>query len=335
MELPTVYVAISPGLIHELELEPQLARLEGVARVERWDGPGNPTPAAMADALGRAQVLITGWGTPALAPLASWAPEKFAVRLVAHTAGTVKQLVPIAAIERGLLVTHANDSLAEAVAEFTLGAIVMARRNAFVAAARMRAGRERLPVAAQHEVRGSTIGIIGASAIGRRVMKLLGPLDVTLLLYDPYCTPEIAAEHGATLVGLHELLRSSQIVSLHAPVTPETVGMLGAAEFAAMQDGALFINTARGRLIDHDALLAELQSGRISALLDVTDPNEPLPHDSPFFALENCTILPHIAAVTVQARRRQSQITIDETMRFLAGEPLRFHVTRERWDTMA
>ena len=67
----------------------------------------------------------------------------------------------------------------------------------------------------------------------------------------------------------------------------------------------------------------------------MTDPNEPLPHDSPFFALENCTILPHIAAVTVQARRRQSQMTIDETMRFLAGEPLRFQVTRERWDTMA
>jgi phosphoglycerate dehydrogenase-like enzyme len=335
METPTVYVAISPNLIHDLELEGQLARLAAVARVERWDGPGNPTPAAVADALGRARVLITGWGTPRLAALETWTPAEFAVRLVAHTAGTVKQLVPVAAIERGLLVTHANDSLAEAVAEFTLGAIVMARRNAFVAAARMRDGRERLPVAAQHEVRGSTIGVIGASAIGRRVMKLLAPLDVMLLLYDPYCTPAIAAQHGARLVGLHELLRSSEIVTLHAPITPETIGMLGAAEFAAMKDGALFINTARGRLIDHDALLSELQSGRLAALLDVTDPNEPLPHDSPFFALENCTVLPHMAAVTVEARVRQGQMMLDETLRFLASEPLRYQVTRERWDTMA
>ncbi len=335
MELPTVYVALSRDLIHELELKPQLARLEGIARVERWEGPGNPTPAAMAAALGRAQVLITGWGTPTLTELATWTPQEYAVRLVAHTAGTVKQLVPVAAIERGVLVTHANDSLAEAVAEFTLGAIVMARRNAFAAAARMHAGREHLPIASQHEVRGSTIGVIGASAIGRRLMKLLAPLGVTLLLYDPYCTPAIAAQYGAALVGLHELLRSSAIVTLHAPVTPETLGMLGVDEFAAMQDGALFINTARGRLIDHAALLSELQSGRLAALLDVTDPNEPLPLDSPFFALENCTVLPHMAAVTVEARLRQGQMMLDETLRFLAGEPLRFQVTRARWDTMA
>jgi phosphoglycerate dehydrogenase-like enzyme len=335
MQTPTVYVALAPTLVQELALEPQLARLEGLAQVERWDGPGNPTPAAVADALGRAQVLITGWGTPALAALAEWTAQDFAIRLVAHTAGTVKHLVPVAAIERGLLVTHANDSLAEAVAEFTLGAIVMARRNAFAAAARMRAGREHLPIASQHELRGSTVGVIGASAIGRRVMALLAPLDVTLLLYDPYCTPALAAQHGAALVGLHELLRRSQIVTLHAPVTPETLGMLGAAEFAAMQDGALFINTARGRLIDHGALLSELQSGRLAALLDVTDPNEPLPPDSPFFVLENCTLLPHMAAVTVEARLRQGQMMLEETLRFLAGEPLRYQVTRERWDTMA
>jgi phosphoglycerate dehydrogenase-like enzyme len=335
MSTPIAYVALAPMLVRQLELDSQLARLEGIAQVERWDGPGNPTSEAVAHALGRAQVLLNGCGTPTLAALAGWTEQDVAVRLVAHTAGTVKQLVPVAAIERGLLVTHANDSLAEAVAEFTLGAIILARRHAFAAAARMRAGREHLPLESQHEVRGSTVGVIGASAIGRRVLKLLAPLDVTLLLYDPYCTPAVAAEHGATLVDLHELLRSSQIVTLHAPVTPETLGMLGAAEFAAMQDGALFINTARGRLIDHAALLGELQSGRLSALLDVTDPTEPLPPDSPFFALENCTVLPHMAAVTVEARLRQSRMMVDETLRFLAGEPLRFQVTRARWDTMA
>jgi phosphoglycerate dehydrogenase-like enzyme len=127
----------------------------------------------------------------------------------------------------------------------------------------------------------------------------------------------------------------SDIVTLHAPVTAETVGMLGAPEFRAMKDGALFVNTARGRLIDHDALLGELQRGRIYAVLDVTDPTEPLPLDSPFFALENCLVLPHMAAATVETRQRQSQIIVDEILRYCNGERLHYQVTRERWDISA
>ncbi|HEU5011627.1 MAG TPA: hydroxyacid dehydrogenase [Roseiflexaceae bacterium] len=335
MKTALVYVALSPRLIQELEFDAELPRLRAVADVEIWSGPGNPSLDVMTDALQRAQVVITGWGTPPLTPLAEWSPDTFAVRLLNHSAGTVKYFVPVEAIERGLLVSHANDSLAEAVAEFTIGAIIMGQRQAWLAAKRMREGGERLPVAAQHEIRGSTIGVIGASAIGRRVMKLLAPHGATLLLYDPYCSSEVAAAHGATLVDLHELMRQSDTVTLHAPVTPETLGMLGAAEFAAMKDGALFVNTARGRLIDHDALLHELQTGRINALLDVTDPTEPLPQDSPFFALDNCVVLPHMAATTVEARQRQSRMVVDDTLRFLAGEPLHYQVTRERWDTMA
>jgi phosphoglycerate dehydrogenase-like enzyme len=95
------------------------------------------------------------------------------------------------------------------------------------------------------------------------------------------------------------------------------------------------VNTARGRLIDQDALLRELQSGRISALLDVTDPTEPLPPDSPLFRLENCVLLPHIAGASLEARRRQGRIITEEILRFFAGEPLQHQVTRERWDTMA
>lgn len=335
MKPPIVYIALDQPLSNDLDLDAQLDRLEGLALVERWAGPGRVTPAALADALGRAEVLLTGWGTPPLAQLEDWSPERWALRLVVHTAGTVKYLLPPVAVERGLLVTHANESLAEAVAEFTLGAIITERRRAFEAARRLREGRPPQPIASMHEVRGSSVGVIGASAIGRRVMKLLAPLDVTLLLYDPFCSPVDAAAYGATLLGLHELLQRSDIVTLHAPVTPATLGMLGAAEFAAMRDGALFVNTARGRLIDADALLRELQSGRISALLDVTDPVEPLPPGSPFFALENCVVLPHLAGISVEARLRQGTIAVDETLRYLRGEPLRYPITRERWDTMA
>jgi phosphoglycerate dehydrogenase-like enzyme len=335
MTVPLVYLALAPERVRELSLDEELGPLAAVARIERWDGAGNPPPDAVTEALRRAAVVVTGWGTPPLAALATWMPERFAARLIAHTAGTVKRLVPVEALERGLRVTHANESLAEAVAEFTVGAIITARRQVLPAVARMKAGQPRVPLARQRELGGSTVGVIGASQIGRRVMRLLAPWQLTILLYDPYCPPAVAAEHGATPVGLDELLRRGDIVTLHAPVTPETVGMLGAAQFAAMKDGALFVNTARGRLIDHDALLVQLQSGRIDAWLDVTDPTEPLPAGSPFFALENCVVTPHMAAITVEARQRQSRYTVDEALRFLRGEPLRHEVTLARWDTMA
>ncbi|MGN6700885.1 MAG: hydroxyacid dehydrogenase [Thermomicrobiales bacterium] len=332
---PLVYVAVAPERIAELDLGDELPRLDAEARIEYWPGPGNTPPEAVADALERAEVVITSWGTPRLAALTEWTPETFPVRLIAHSAGTVKQLVPLEAVERGLKVTHANDSLAEAVAEFTIGVMIVSRRQFVQAVNRMKGRQPRVAMDRQHELTGSTVGIIGASNIGRRVMRLLAPWRVSILLADPYCTPEVAAEYGATLVPLHDVMAQSDIVSLHAPVTPETMKMLGAAEFGAMKDGALFINTARGRLIDADALLRELQTGRIDAFLDVTDPTEPLPADSPFFALDNCVVAPHMAAVTVEARQRQSRYTVDEVLRFLRGETLQHEVTAARWPTMA
>lgn len=335
MPKPIIYVALSQGVLHELEFASYLPQLQALGDVQIWDGIGNASQRAISDACANAQVLITGWGVPFLSQLDSWTHDNSPLRLVMHSAGTVKQLVPVASITRGLQVSRANDSLATSVAEFTVGAIIMARRNAFATANRYRQGLPILPITSQRELKGSTVGIIGASAIGRRVMQLLQPFGVQILLADPYATPAIANAHGATLTDLDTLLRGSDIVSLHAPVTEQTIGMLGAAQFAAMQDGVLFVNTARARLIDSDALLSELQTGRINAVIDVTEPHEPLPVDSPFFQLENCVVLPHMAAVTRDARLRQSQIVVDEITRFFAHQPLHYAVDAEGWDVMA
>jgi phosphoglycerate dehydrogenase-like enzyme len=286
-------------------------------------------------ALQQAEILVTGWGTPPLPELVDWSPQRSPLRLVAHTAGSIKHLVTHQMLADGLLVTHANESLAEAVAEFTVGAILAMRRQMFFCMRRYAAHQPVNAYAQMHELPGSTVGIIGASAIGRRVMDLLRPWRVKLLVFDPYVSAEALQAYEAEKVELLELCRRSDIVSLHAPVTPETLGMLGAAHFAAMKAGALFVNTARGRLVDAGALLAELQTGRIAALLDVTDPSEPLPPDSPFFALENCVVLPHIAGHSTQARQRQGRYMADDILNYLAGRPLRFRVAPERWDTMA
>ena len=333
---PLIYIALAPQLYDEIQFEQYLPGLQENARVERWPGPGAPTREAVLDALQRAQILVTGWGTPSLVEaLRDWSPERDALRLVAHVAGSVKSLLPYEALANGLLVTHSNESLAEAVAEFTLGAILSMRRQMFLAERRFKTRQPSPHFSQIHELKGSTVGIIGASAIGRRVMELLRPWQVKLLVCDPYAPPALLEKYGAAAVSLDELFQRSDIVSLHAPVTPETLKMLGTAQFQAMKDGALFVNTARGRLVDADALLRELQTGRISALLDVTDPNEPLPADSPFFALENCVILPHIAGHSAEARLRQGRYMADDILNYLSGKALRFQVLPERWASMA
>ncbi len=324
---PLVSIAISPELYGEIGLARFLPGWEQHAAVERWPGPGSPPAAVVEEAARRATVLVTGWGTPSLIePLRSWSPDTSPLRLVAHTAGSVKFLLTGELIARGLLVTHANDSLAEAVAEFTIGAFIAMRRQMFLSAARYRDQRPTPPYTSERELPGSVVGIIGASAIGRRVMDLLRPWRVKILLYDPYLPAGQAEAWNAERVDLLDLFRRSDIVSLHAPITPETIGMLRAEHFRAMKDGALFVNTARGVLVDHGALLRELQTGRIAALLDVSDPTEPLPPGSPFFALENCVLTPHQAGMSLEARLRQGEMVGEDVLAFLEARPLQHKI---------
>lgn len=333
---PLIYVAISPTLFNEIEFDQYMPELKKFAKVECWPGPGHPTEPVMAKVIKEAEVLVTGWGTPSLTTiLREWSPERSPLRLIAHTAGSIKFLLSQDLLERGLIVTHSNDSLAEAVAEFTLGSFISMRRQIILSSERYRAGQPSLPFATMRELPGSVIGIIGASAIGKRVMELLRPWNVSILLYDPYCTPETAASYRAQKVDLITLMQKSDIVSLHAPITPETINMLGSEHFAAMKEGALFVNTARGVLIDHDALLNELKAGRIWAILDVTDPKEPLPRDSEFFNLDNCVVLPHIAGASLEARQRQGFYMAEDIIRYFKRESPRFRITPNQWKTMA
>ena len=159
-------------------------------------------------------------------------------------------------------------------------------------------------------------------------------MDAQLSVFDPYLSEEEAKALGVKKAALEPLMRESSIVTLQAPSTAETYRMIGAEQFSWLRDGALFINTARTHLIDEAALLAELQSGRISAALDVFE-QEPLPNNSPIRTLENVILTPHISSHTVEARLRQGQIVANEVGRFLNEGKLRYEVTRAMLDTMA
>ena len=269
-------------------------------------------PASTADV----EILITGWGAPTLDErmLAHW-PR---LRAVVHSAGSVKRLVTPAVWERGIRVTSAAEANAVPVAEYTLATILLSASDTlrsarhFVRTQDMVASRPRGEVGAF----GITIGVIGASRIGRRVIELLRPFDMTCLVVDPSLTSEAAVALGAELVTLDELLRRSQVVTIHAPALPETRHMIAGRELALMANGATLINTARGSLVDTDALVNELAADRLRAVLDVTDP-EPLPAGHPLFSLPGAVLTPHIAGSIGNELRRLGHHVVGEVERFV------------------
>ncbi|NUR52083.1 MAG: hydroxyacid dehydrogenase [Hamadaea sp.] len=280
--------------------------------------------------LAATEVLLTSWGCPTLTPERLDAAPK--LRAVLHCAGSVRSLVSDEVWNRGILVTSGAEANATPVAEFTLAAIIFAGKKAHVLAAEARANRaDWYSVAAREDLSnfGRTIGVLGFSRIGRRVVERLQTLDTAeVLVTDPYADAASVTAAGGRLVDLDELLTRSEILSLHLPELPQTRNAIGVRELALLPDGATVINTARGGVIDHAALERECATGRLNAILDVTEP-EPLPEDSLLYQLPNVMITPHIAGSLGSETRRMSAQALDELERFIAGEPPIDAVTSE------
>jgi phosphoglycerate dehydrogenase-like enzyme len=285
--------------------------------------------AAARERLRTAEVLVTSWGAPALtADRLRDAPE---LRAVFHGAGSVRALVTGEVWRRGITVTSAADVNAIPTAEFTLAAIVFAGKKVpFIAADPVAAQRGWGAVDGYGDLSNyrRTVGIVGFSRVGRRVLRLLRHLDAELLVADPYAKQDAVRAAGGTLLELPELLARSEILSLHAPELPSTRHMIGAAELALLPDHATVVNTARGSLVDSAALARECASGRLFAILDVTDP-EPLPAGDPLRSVPNVLLTPHLAGSLGSEVLRLTDHTLDELARWTAGEPLRTEITPE------
>jgi phosphoglycerate dehydrogenase-like enzyme len=245
-------------------------------------------------------------------------------------------MLPPAIFDRGIAVTHAASAIAPAVAELTLMLIMLSLRPVQKLDQTLKTGTwsQAKDMGMGQEIAGQRIGVVGAGYTGRCVIQLLQAVGAEVWAYDPYLTDERATELGVRKVDLNTLLAECSIVTLQAPPTNETYHMIGAPQLALLRDGAVFINTARAHLVDQAALLAELQTGRFMAALDVFDP-EPMPDDSPLRTLDNVILTPHIAGASKQARLRQGNIIVDEIKRFFSGESLRYRVTHDMLDIMA
>jgi phosphoglycerate dehydrogenase-like enzyme len=272
--------------------------------------------------LAETEILITGWGcSPIDESVLARMPK---LRAVLHAAGSVRSLISAAAWGRGLLVTNAAVANAQPVAEFTLAAVIFAAKNVFGARDHYRAEHDYQSAGQTASIGtyGRRLGVIGASKVGRRVLELVRPLDLDVAVSDPYLDTAQALELGARLLNLDELLASCDIVSLHAPDLPSTRHLLDRRRLALIPDGGCFINTARGGIVDEQALTEELATGRIAAMLDVTEV-EPLPADSPLYRLPNVFLTPHVAGSLGNELARLGNAAVTELERYRAGlDPL-------------
>ncbi|CAG0951704.1 D-3-phosphoglycerate dehydrogenase / 2-oxoglutarate reductase [Myxococcaceae bacterium] len=319
---PAIVMAMAPVLTADLfddGLRARLARAGDLLDREplaRFDEP-------RADALlARVEVLLTSWGCPLLdEAFLARAPK---LRAIVHAAGTVKQHVGAACFARGIAVSSAAAANAIPVAEFSLAAILLANKRVFRLRERYREVKgfrfwaKECPGLGNYE---KTVGIVGASHIGRRVLDLLRSFELERLLYDPLVDEAEASRLGARKIELDDLLRESDVVSLHAPALAETHHLLDARRLALLRDGATLVNTARGWLVDHEALERELASGRIDAVIDTTDP-EILPPGSRLYELPNVFLTPHIAGSMGTETRRMARLAVEEIERLARGEAL-------------
>ena len=204
------------------------------------------------------------------------------------------------------------------VAEFALTLILSMIKNLPRLDSAARDGQwARFPM---RELSGKTVGIMGFGRIGRRLAELLKGFDVNILAYDPFIPQDAIRACGAEPVAMEQLLRRSDVVSLHMPSTPDTYHLINAQTLAMMKDGAYLVNTARGALVDEKALYDALVSGKLSgAALDVFE-KEPITKDNPLFTLDNAVFAPHVSALSFETNYNGSIICAESIIRVHRGE---------------
>ena len=300
-------------ILDEVELsDDQLRRLEGLGRLVRHTS----NPASENEVVRRldgAEVAVLGW-TSLGRQILSQLPE---LRLVAIWATGYDYVDVAAANDRSIVVTNVPAYAGRAVAELTIGLMLALARRIVPADRSVHDGRFSWQGFQGTELAGKVLGVVGVGDIGREVARLGACLGMEVVGHARTATAERAAQLGVELVPLHELLRRSQVVSLHVPLTADTHHLIGPRELATVRPGAFLINTARAGVVDQSALVDALRTGRLGgAALDDHD------HPAPTLAaLPNVVLTPHIGFCTAEGLVRKGNVCVDNVAAFLAGKP--------------
>ncbi len=301
-----------------------LSRLDGRCRLVI--GPETTADSGLAPdlaaRLSEADGLFTLLTVPVDTALLEKAPR---LRVVSNMAVGVDNVDLAACTDRGIPVGHTPGVLTEGTADLTMALLLASARRLPEASRDARQGRWTTWEPAGWlgaDLDGATLGIVGLGKIGTAVAQRASAFGLRLVYHNRSPRPEIERQLGARRLPLGDLLRQSDFVSLHVPLTAETQGLIDEAALRLMKPTAILINVARGPVVDSAALYRALHEGQIAAAgLDVTDP-EPLPPTDPLYSLPNCLIVPHIGSATVNTRRRMAELACDNLLAGLVGEPL-------------
>lgn len=241
-----------------------------------------------------------------------------------------------AATEHSVPVVNTPARNAVAVAELTVGLMLSLLRRIPAAHNMVSSGGWVDPTDAYFHMRGSelwgkTVGIVGFGAIGQQVARRLAGFESNLLAYDPYVGPEKMRELGVGQMGLDELMRESDIVTIHCTTTPETVGLISAHRLSLMKPTAFFVNAASAYVVDEDALVQALKGRRIAGAAFDVYKNWPVKPEDPILKLENVVLTPHVGGATDESVLRHSQMMAADIERFLRGERPRNLVNPQVW----
>ncbi|MDO5722388.1 MAG: hydroxyacid dehydrogenase [Actinomycetaceae bacterium] len=321
-------------------LEQHRDRFFSPQAIERLGELGNlvidPDPAEHASeeskaALADAEVVVSCWNTGNLDALVPNMPN---FKMLVHSAGTVRKIASEDIFDHGVRVSSQTDINAVPVAEYTVAMILLGAKNIF---ASRRAYIEQRDKPSTFWDRfqniglyGCKVGIIGLSRISRKVIELLKPYHVNILVSSGHLSEEEAAKLGVEVSNVEEILSTCDVISLHTALTPKTEGMLGAEHFKMIRDDAVFINTARGALLDQDAFIEELKKDRFTAVIDVTYPEVNVP-DSPLWTLPNVFLTPHAAGSMGRELRHLGDGAVDDVKNYLAGKPVAGEFTKEQY----
>jgi len=249
------------------------------------------------------------------------------LRLIGTPSAGIDHIDVQACTERGVPVIYSPGGNADSVAEYTFALILAISKRILGADDVLRKGLtpkvESYKPLMGVQLRGKTIGILGVGSIGSRVATIARAFGMDVLLFDPGILPTRLEQFGR-VVELEELLKASDFVTVHAPLTNQTRGMLGPEHFGMMKSTAFFVNTARGKIVNEAALIDALRNRAIAgAALDV-QASEPLSHDSPLLTLDNVIVSPHIASYTREAQAYCDRIVQEDVIRFAKGERMRY-----------
>ncbi|WP_255192732.1 phosphoglycerate dehydrogenase [Natronobeatus ordinarius] len=273
---------------------------------------------ALLEAIADANALIVRSGTEVTAEVLEAAEE---LVIVGRAGIGVDNIDIDAATDQGVIVANAPEGNVRAAAEHTVAMTFAAARSIPQAHVRLKAGEWAKGDFLGAELDGKTLGIVGLGRVGQEVAKKLDSLGMELVAFDPYISQERADRLGAELADLEDCLSRADFLTIHTPLTPETEGMIGAAELDALEGGYL-VNVGRGGIVDEDALAAKLEDGTVAgAALDVFA-EEPLPEDSPLLEVEDAILTPHLGASTEAAQENVAVSTAEQVVAALAEEPV-------------